>query len=721
MSQQLLPVTPEKTQHVEGHEANPASALSFQGGLHPVAQLQRTLGNRNVAKLIQTKRLTPEGKIIGLQRKLTVGAADDQYEQEADRVAHQVMMSPDPVVTATAKPVSSFARVQNQTLQTKPLAASITSIMQRQKEKENEVEEKDKSLLAKSLGESAPLSLQRQLTTDKEEAKPILAKSAGSMAAKFEAGDDVETQLSLSKGRGNPLPDPVRDFMEPRFGMDFSHVHVHTGSEALQMNKAVGAQAFTHGSDIYFGAGYSPSNLDLTAHELTHVVQQTGGAPLERGERPLNFLSTLALQRAAGGVLGSPLVQRQTQTVSVGPISLNNTRISVPIPAGATLQASVPAAQTVTWSLEAGTAAVDPGSRVDATGLVTLGGSQAGGRISVRADDSAGSGAFRSREVFLIKPPGSIAATAETGGSAASNYGANFRHTFAAVGGGSGAECEGGRVNEIFPGVPNSNATTHTMTTPFGPFQLSTNNPLSFTAGWGIDATGTMTGDDHVNIGRNGIDIRRFITNTSNPTPTALLPTSFTVTQNLRSLEVPTNTWRAAFATPPHVRGLREPSPGAPEFFVSANGTEHVDAYTGRPAVRNAQAATPTVMASLPAPPPPKRGQPRPVPIVPTTVQITAESTPAGAPLRFSIQGPALGCSIHARTGLLTIGSTAGTVRVRAAGTDGLSFDEVTVTITARPTPTPPAPAPGGGGSGGSGGRHTADSEGPPDPEEATA
>jgi hypothetical protein len=224
-----------------------------------------------------------------------------------------------------------------------------------------------------------------------------------------------------------------------------------------------------------------------------------------------------------------------------------------------------------------------------------------------------------------------------------------------------------------------------------------------------------MTGDDHVNIGRNGVDIRWFIMNTPNPTPTAVLPASFTVTQNLRSLEVPTNTWRAAFATPPHVRGLREPNSGAPEFFVSANGTEHVDAYTGRPAVRNAQAATTTVMASLPAPPPPKRGQPRPVPIVPTTVQITAESTPAGAPLRFSIQGPALGCSIHARTGLLTIGSTAGTVRVRASETDGLSFDEVTVTITARPAP---APAPGGGGSGG---RHTADSEGPPDPEEAAA
>ncbi|HNP97166.1 MAG TPA: DUF4157 domain-containing protein, partial [Cyclobacteriaceae bacterium] len=65
--------------------------------------------------------------------------------------------------------------------------------------------------------------------------------------------------------------------MEPRFGVDFSDVRVHTGNDAVQMNRAVGAQAFTHGSDVYFGEGRSPNNLELTAHELTHVVQQTGG------------------------------------------------------------------------------------------------------------------------------------------------------------------------------------------------------------------------------------------------------------------------------------------------------------------------------------------------------------------------------------------------------------------------------------------------------------
>jgi hypothetical protein len=44
------------------------------------------------------------------------------------------------------------------------------------------------------------------------------------------------------------------------------------------MNQELGAQAFTHGSDVYFGEGKSPGNNELTAHELTHVMQQSGKA-----------------------------------------------------------------------------------------------------------------------------------------------------------------------------------------------------------------------------------------------------------------------------------------------------------------------------------------------------------------------------------------------------------------------------------------------------------
>src|SRR5262245_51325727 len=236
MSQQILRGSPEKTKlHIERRKFSSDSARSFRDELHPVARLQRKLGNRRLAQLIQARRLAPEAKIIGLQRRLTVGAADDQYEQEAERVACQVMAE------------------QNQT-QTKPPAASSTPIARRQRATEEKTE------------------------------KPIAAQSSGALHDTFEAGANVEAQVSLSNGRGSPLPDLVRAYMEPRFGVDFSHVRVHTGSEALQMNHAVGAQAFTHGSDIYFGAGHSPTNLELTAHELTHVVQQSG-APLRTKKR----------------------------------------------------------------------------------------------------------------------------------------------------------------------------------------------------------------------------------------------------------------------------------------------------------------------------------------------------------------------------------------------------------------------------------------------------
>jgi hypothetical protein len=91
-----------------------------------------------------------------------------------------------------------------------------------------------------------------------------------------QASGDLESRLNASKGGGSPLSENVRGFMEPRFGADFSGVRVHTGGEAVQMNQELGAQAFTHGSDVYFGEGKEPGNNELTAHELTHVVQQTG-------------------------------------------------------------------------------------------------------------------------------------------------------------------------------------------------------------------------------------------------------------------------------------------------------------------------------------------------------------------------------------------------------------------------------------------------------------
>ncbi|MFI9813818.1 hypothetical protein [Saccharothrix variisporea] len=377
----------------------------------------------------------------------------------------------------------------------------------------------------------------------------------------------------------------------------------------------------------------------------------------------------LALQRTAGNraVSGVLTAQRFAPGVAVGPVHVNHQLISVPIPAASTLQAGVPAGQRVDWSLEAGTAAIGSGTAIDTTGRVTLGADQQGGTITIKAADSTTPAATASIDVALIAAPESIASTAETGSARADEYGAAFQHTFAAPGGRSGAECEGGRVNEIFPRLPNPNGTQHRIETPFGPFTLETNNPRDVDGGWGIDASGTMTGDDNVAIGRRGLSIRPFIANASNPTPTQALPAEFTVSQDLRSVEVPTDRFRTAFATVDHKRELREDSPGAPQFVVTVNGVEHRDDYTGDAAVRNAQADAATVAVSAPG--------------ATNTVTISAESTPTGAPITFRIVGRALGCTIDPATGQLTIGTRPGTVRVRAS-IGRRHFDEVTVTIT---------------------------------------
>ena len=318
MAQQLLTESPEKTKQQTSHREVTAEASRsvHDGSPSPILRLHRALGNYRVSQLIQAKRLTPQGKILNLQPKLTVGAADDQYEQEADRVARHVVSMPDSLAMAALQPAPPTKEHAGHphSLQSKPLplAASITPFVQRKIKRENDRDEdkekdkpeevvqarrgsnpvfsplqrqeasekkEDEQVQAKRLSGVSTEALQRQSATEEENSDHIQAKPATSLAGSFDAGEEVEARLSQSKGGGSPLPDPVRAYMEPRFGVDFSHVRIHTGSHAVQMNRSVAAQAFTHGADIYYGAGSSPTNLDLTAHELTHVVQQTGGKP----------------------------------------------------------------------------------------------------------------------------------------------------------------------------------------------------------------------------------------------------------------------------------------------------------------------------------------------------------------------------------------------------------------------------------------------------------
>ncbi|HHN65361.1 MAG TPA: DUF4157 domain-containing protein, partial [Nitrospirae bacterium] len=135
-------------------------------------------------------------------------------------------------------------------------------------------EEEEEDTLQTKLSSTAEPLIQRQ--TEDEEEETLQAKGQGT--TETIATDTIQRTLHSLKGSGQRLPTSVRSFFEPRFGVDFSHVRVHTDSTAARLSRQLNAEAFTYGRDIYFGEGrYNPSTASgkrLLAHELTHVVQQ---------------------------------------------------------------------------------------------------------------------------------------------------------------------------------------------------------------------------------------------------------------------------------------------------------------------------------------------------------------------------------------------------------------------------------------------------------------
>lgn len=85
---------------------------------------------------------------------------------------------------------------------------------------------------------------------------------------------------NVTRGPGRTLDQSARDYMEPRFGRDFSQVRVHTDAAAARAAQDIAANAYTIGKHIVFGPGkYRPDSMagkKLLAHELAHVIQQDG-------------------------------------------------------------------------------------------------------------------------------------------------------------------------------------------------------------------------------------------------------------------------------------------------------------------------------------------------------------------------------------------------------------------------------------------------------------
>jgi hypothetical protein len=82
------------------------------------------------------------------------------------------------------------------------------------------------------------------------------------------------------RSHSRPLDPGTRAFMESRFGREFGGVRVHAGQDAGDSAQRIRARAYTLGGHVVFAPGeYAPgtqAGRRLIAHELAHVVQQSG-------------------------------------------------------------------------------------------------------------------------------------------------------------------------------------------------------------------------------------------------------------------------------------------------------------------------------------------------------------------------------------------------------------------------------------------------------------
>ncbi len=209
-----------------------------------------------------------------LQTKLKISTPGDQYEQEADRVAEQVMrMTDSQGAEKIAAPPLCGLHLQRKCSACKSVKGNVSKF---QEEEE---------------------TLQPKADTGQADASHL---SAGTQA-----------QVTELRGGGQPLAASVREFFEPRFNQDFSRVRIHTDERAAASARAVNALAYTVGHDVAFDAGqYAPETTEgrrLLAHELTHVVQQGGSRnQVQRTFRLNELLSPRGAPLRANPVASNP-------------------------------------------------------------------------------------------------------------------------------------------------------------------------------------------------------------------------------------------------------------------------------------------------------------------------------------------------------------------------------------------------------------------------------
>jgi Domain of unknown function (DUF4157) len=322
--------------------------------------LQRSVGNRALGRFLQAKlsagapvrtgfpqrkcachKNTIDGEECAdcakensnLQRKLTVGASNDPLEQEADRIADQVLARPTQsryrtamgqALTLMTKKVSSerVARTRSprpedaaksrgtslgfETIHRKASCAcgggcpacKSSGLRTSQSTDAAEIEadgmaervmgmsgSETRSSTRASLSANAAvgdLTIHRKCDACAEqddEEKLIERRALPTHTATWSTNAQSHVQDALNSG-GRPLSRETLRFFEPRFGYDLSGIRVYADTRAAASARAIDAEAYTLGTKIVFGSGqYAPekeSGRHLLAHELAHAVHPAG-------------------------------------------------------------------------------------------------------------------------------------------------------------------------------------------------------------------------------------------------------------------------------------------------------------------------------------------------------------------------------------------------------------------------------------------------------------
>jgi hypothetical protein len=267
-----------------------SAAHRSSSGAEMLLGLQRTHGNAFVQRLVQ--------------RKLAVSQPRDSYEQEANRVADAVVEK-----NSASSSIRAITRYAEPGIHR--MCTECEEEMQRWAVPRSQ--DAHGSLAMRQPEEQEEEKLQRQVAPREDEEG--LQTKAGSGGAISTSGE-TENSIRALQGGGQPLPESVRSYIEPRMGNDFSGVRIHKQGDAAQLARSVNALAFTVGRDIVFGQGqYRPetgAGKRLLAHELTHVVQQRQPRPhsMERSAMRADASTIPALGTRSVGVRVQRLVRR---------------------------------------------------------------------------------------------------------------------------------------------------------------------------------------------------------------------------------------------------------------------------------------------------------------------------------------------------------------------------------------------------------------------------